>query len=457
MGDPLSDPRAQRLLAADPGEVGALAGAFRSVSSQAEQSAAALRGAHDANWTGVSADAFRTQLGKLPGDLDRVQQSYGDAASALDGYQTQLGPIKSQFESLAGQLNGAQSSLSTAQGNLATAQGNLKTADAAPHATSSTPAVTDAHTALQSASGVVGRAQDELSGLQSRAYHLLDEFDTVRGHARSAVSSAAGLAPQDNSSWFSSALHSIGNFMSGVGHFFVKFAKNVVHAAASLPSDIWQVMQHPTDLKDWSKLGGDVGTVAAAVGLVAAVVLCPADALGLEGVVEVAEGADGIATAAGTASTVTKTGADAGLVAEGKGSMTDVGFDLAGFAAGKVDLPGTAGAETDVEHLAGKSSALESYGLARAEGATHSQALANLSDQQRSLITHSAARLSSPARINYMRSSTTSALAAATTVKARLGLVNELGHTGLDQGLDALKEKVAPGSETPAGCVPAAA
>src|ERR1700722_4315404 len=144
MGDPLSDPRAQRLLAADPGEVGALAGAFRRVSSQAEQSAAALRGAHDANWTGASADAFRAQLGKLPGDLDRVQQSYGDAASALDGYETQLGQIKSQFQSLAGQLRRAQSSLSSEQGALATAQGNLAPANAAPHANSSTPAVVDA-------------------------------------------------------------------------------------------------------------------------------------------------------------------------------------------------------------------------------------------------------------------------------------------------------------------------
>src|SRR5215472_5985997 len=105
MGDPLSDPRAQQLLSADPAEVGALASRFRQVANQAEHSAGALRGAHgDGTWTGSAANAFRTQLGKLPGDLDKVQHSYGAVAQALDVYEGELGPLQSQFRSLAQQL-----------------------------------------------------------------------------------------------------------------------------------------------------------------------------------------------------------------------------------------------------------------------------------------------------------------------------------------------------------------
>ena len=46
MGDPLSDPRAHGLLAADTGEIDSLAAAFHRVASQAQTSAAALRGAN---------------------------------------------------------------------------------------------------------------------------------------------------------------------------------------------------------------------------------------------------------------------------------------------------------------------------------------------------------------------------------------------------------------------------
>jgi uncharacterized protein YukE len=116
MADPLSDPRASRLLASDPGEIAALASGFHKVAEQARTAAAGLRGAqNDATWTGGAADAFRSQVGKLPGDLDKVQQSYGDVAHALDSYGHALGPIQTQFRSLASELHSAQSSLSSAQ------------------------------------------------------------------------------------------------------------------------------------------------------------------------------------------------------------------------------------------------------------------------------------------------------------------------------------------------------
>ena len=98
MADPLSDPRATRLLSADIGEIATLAGGFHTVAGQARTAAAGLRGAqNDATWTGGAADAFRAQVGKLPGDLDKVQQSYGDVATALDTYGHGLEPIQIAF------------------------------------------------------------------------------------------------------------------------------------------------------------------------------------------------------------------------------------------------------------------------------------------------------------------------------------------------------------------------
>jgi uncharacterized protein YukE len=449
MGDPLSDSRAHGLLTADIGEIDSLSGAFRRVATQAQTAAAALRGAHgDGTWTGGAASAFRTQLGKLPGDLDKVQQSYGEVATALSAYANGLEPIQTQFRSLASQLTSARSNLSTAQSHLSTAKNDLSTATSAPHATSSTPAVVNAHTAVSSASGAVNNLQGEVSGLESRGYHLLDEFDSIRGHARSTVSSAAGIAPSQG--WFSSMMHSIGNFMGGVGHFFAGIGEDVWNAAKSLPSDVAHVIEHPTNLHDWAKLGEDAATVAGAVAVVAAVVICPADALGFEAL---AEGAEVVEGAAGTVATYAqgeKTVADTTLLAEGKGSFKNVVSDVAGFGIDKI-APGEGAAESDVEHLSAKSGALEQYGESRALGATPRQAYTALSDEQRSVITSSTRQLADPARLAYMRSSTLERLEGAESHLHNVRAVNEVGHTIADHAKDQALDKIFPEPKEPAG------
>jgi hypothetical protein len=445
MGDPLTDPRAQHLLSADTGEIASLAGSFHRVASQAQTAAAGLRGAQgDATWTGQAATAFRGQVGKLPGDLDKVQHSYGEVAGALDGYEGQLGPIQTQFRALATQLQAARASLGTAQGQLSDAKTNVSTATAAPHAKSTTPAVVTAHTALQAANGTVGRLQGEVTGMESRGFHLLDEFDTVRGHARSTVSSAAGIAPSH--SWLSGALHDIGNFVDGAGHVFAGIGKSIYNAAKSLPSDVAHVVEHPTDLHDWSKLAEDAGTVAGAVALVAAVVICPADAVGLDALATLAEGTEGAAETAGTIALSAKTGADTGLVAEGKGSITDVESDVVGLAAGGI-TPGEGDAETEVGLLKGKSGALDSFGLSRALGATPKQAYADLSDDQRLLLTKSVTKLGDPGRLSYMRSSTVVKLEEAEVHLRQVKAVNTIGHYGFDKVKEA-----AGGEPSEAGC-----
>jgi hypothetical protein len=449
MGDPLTDPRAHRLLSADTGEVAALAAAFRKVAGQAQTSAGALRGASgDATWTGPAATRFRSQVGKLPGDLDKVQHSYGEVAAGLDAYERELGPIQARFRSLVTSLGDARSNLSGAQGRLSAAKTSLSTATSAPHAKARTPAVVNAHTAVQTAGGAVGHLQGQVSGLESRGYTLLDEFDTIRGHARSKVSSAAGIAPSQ--SFWSSMWHDVGNFMSDVGHTFAKLGESVWDAAKSLPSDVAHVVEHPTDLHAWSKLGEDAGTVAGAVAVVAAVVVCPADAVGLEGLAETAATIEGGAETAGTVALTTKTDADTGLVAEGKGSMTTVASDVVGLATGHIN-PGEEGAETSVTNLESKSGALDSYSASRAAGATPKEAYSNLSVTQRRFVTKSASKLADPGRLTYMRVSTAEKLSGAEVHLRGVKAANTLGHYGVDKVRETVTPE-APEPETEPSC-----
>jgi uncharacterized protein YukE len=439
MGDPLSDPRAARLLSADPGEVASLAGAFHRVASQAQTAIAGLHGAHnDATWTGGAADAFRAQLGKLPGDLQKVQQSYGETADALDSYGSQLGPLKSQFRSLAGQISSTQSSLTTAQGDLSAAQSNLSTATSAPHARPTSPAVVNAHTAVQSATGAVGRLQGDLSGLQGQAYRVLDEFDTIRGHARARVSGAAGAAP--GHSWWDGTAHAIGNFMSSAGHFFAgtgnfiaKMATGVYDAATSLPSDVVAVYERPGDLHAWSKLGSDAATVAGAVAVVAAVIVCPLDAVGFEAAAAALASTESIATAVGTGSAVLKTGVDTGLAAEGKGSWGTVALDGVSLAAGEVKIPGLRSAEADTASLEGQNGALEAYVAGRESGQTASRAYSALSADQKSALQAATTSLSGNHGLSYLQTSVSSALASAKTLERGLAAKDEVVHFVFDR------------------------
>lgn len=439
MGDPLSDPRATQLLSADPGEVESLASAFRRVASQAQTAIDGLQGANGAaTWTGGAATAFRTQLGKLPGDLQKVEQSYGETASALDRYGSEVGPLKSQFRSLASQISSAQSSLSSAQSSLTNAQSNLSSATAAPHAKPASPAVVNAHSAVQSASGAVGRVQGELSGLQGQAFRVLDEFDSVRGEARSRVSSAAGVAPSQ--SFWGGLMSSIGNFMSDAGHFFAgagkfigKMATGVYDAAERLPSDIAAVCAHPGDLKAWSKLGGDLGTVAGAVALAAAVIVCPLDAVGFEGAAAAFATTDEVVGDASLALAAGKTGVDTTLAVQGKGSWATVGLDSASLLGVGAKVPGLRAASADTRALESQQGALEAYTAGREGGMTASQAYSALTDDQRVALRSATSGLSHSHGLSYVESHVSSSLTAAKTVERRLDAGNEAVHYGADR------------------------
>ncbi|HEY3773588.1 MAG TPA: hypothetical protein VGL69_11375 [Solirubrobacteraceae bacterium] len=340
MADPLTDPRAAQLLATSPDEIDSLAGFFQTVSGQAEQASTGLQGAHgDETWTGGAADAFRAKLGKLPGDLSTVQSSYADAAQALRTYATNVAPIKSQFQSLAqqlqsaqGQLTSAQGTLSNAQGSLTSAQSNLTTTQNAPKAKPSDPAVTTAkgavstaQTNVSSAQGAVNRLSGEVSGLSSHGCQLLDEFDTVRGHCRSAIDGAGSKAPQHHSSFFGSLVSIGDDIVKGVAGVATNLWKHI----KDLPAAAVNLWEHPS----WDALGRfaeDVGAAATVVALAATVVVAP-EALLAGGAEEAAAGAaeGGVAAAEEGGAAAAEEGA-AGAAEEGASGAGEEEAETAG-------------------------------------------------------------------------------------------------------------------------------
>jgi hypothetical protein len=451
MSDPLSDPRAQALEAASPAEAGTLAAHFRTVAQQAGDAASGLRGARDdGEWTGQAATDFRSKLGELPGDLDRVQQFNDGLANALSRYETDLDPIQRSFLNLLPQIQHARSTLASAQSQLSSAQGQLRSATSAPGAKPSDPGVTSAHTAVQNASSAAGNAQDAVSRLEARAFGLLDEFDTVRGSAQHAISSAAINAPSPPG-FFSSLLHGVENLMSDIGHFAVAFVKNIAHAFVDIGPALEALWKNPGNLDNWLRVLSDTATIAGAVAMVVAPFAAPA-----LGGFELAATAADVATGVGAGATALKGGIEIGEGRTGAGL-----FDLASAAVGGagVGANGEAfGARMMASRTADRSGALETYGYARGLGATHDEAMGNpalqlttpkfdikspgtwlgnpttLSDSQLGMLSKNSSAIQDAGRLRYMRSNALDDAANAQSNVAninRLKLVTSKGATAV--------------------------
>jgi hypothetical protein len=192
MGDPLADPRALDLLAAEPDEAAALAGVFRSAASESSHTAVGLAAAqHDGVWTGRAAEAFRRAIGLLPRRLGRLGTGFSAVAAALAQYDSDLALIQPVFVSVIAELQDAQSRMPGLQAAQVQADGALLAASATPAA----GRLARAEIAAGRADGAVAACAAEIAHLRKRAFELLDEFGAAREGCREAIAAAQHGAP----------------------------------------------------------------------------------------------------------------------------------------------------------------------------------------------------------------------------------------------------------------------
>ncbi|HEX3977665.1 MAG TPA: hypothetical protein VHW96_15470 [Solirubrobacteraceae bacterium] len=189
--DPLSDPRAEDLLAAAPADVSTLASAFHTAAQEAAMTSTGLLAAReDGTWTGHAAGAFRDSIGQVPSELEHIKRGYSAVATALSDYEVTLALVQSDFVRVVGQLSDLDTQIGTARTATTTAQGGM------------TPGHPMTFTQLRQAELAIAQARHALEGyhaqaaaLRSRAFTLLEEFDTARVLCRATVAVAQRTAP----------------------------------------------------------------------------------------------------------------------------------------------------------------------------------------------------------------------------------------------------------------------
>jgi cell wall-associated NlpC family hydrolase len=189
--DPLTDRRAEDLLAAVPADVSTLASAFHTAGQEAAMTATGLVAAReDGTWTGHAADSFRDSIGHVPSELEHIKRGYSAVATALSDYEVTLALVQSEFVKVVGQLNDLDTQIGTARTTATNAQNGM------------TPGHPMSFNDLRQVELAVAQARRALEGyhseagtLRSRAFTLLEEFDAARGLCRATVEAAQRTAP----------------------------------------------------------------------------------------------------------------------------------------------------------------------------------------------------------------------------------------------------------------------
>ncbi len=297
-------------------------------------------------WVGPAANAFAPHLQKLPGQLEMLVRSYGDAADALDGYWPALRDAKELAQVALARAQVADADIAVARTQVAAAEQAVAGAAAALAAAEAAAAaaaaagnpgggagVGAAITAYQAARAQLARALAQLAAAHARFDAALALAGQARTDAKVAARRvAAGLEQASaqgiqnpHRSWWSTVAddlgHVAGDTASWVEHTAVDTASWAEHhwseLALAVPGlDVvalanWAWHQIPVKyLKDASAVLGIVATVAGLLSLVPIIGEC-------------------FIPIAVTASLL-QTADDLELAANHDGSWGAVGLDLAG-------------------------------------------------------------------------------------------------------------------------------
>ncbi|MGF7237542.1 MAG: WXG100 family type VII secretion target [Frankia sp.] len=232
----------------DPFGIRELARRFLSLAADATDASGRVRAAAGSDavgsWVGDAGDAYREQIGALPGDLDKLSTSYGIAgraltsyAASLDGAQDQADRALSSGREARGRLTSAQTALSTARSADRSTSQALDAArspalvSGAPAHSAPDPAAVSAAvrnhnataTRLTQAQASVDNTQDDLAAARrlAMAAKALREDAESTAERQLHAASDAGIP---NKKWW----QKLGDSLAKGWHVLVKIAKVVV-------------------------------------------------------------------------------------------------------------------------------------------------------------------------------------------------------------------------------------
>jgi len=207
----------------------ALAKEFGDFSHDVEQAWSSLKSfggdATALSWVGQTADAFKNTFGPLPGRLQKLYISYGEASDALSAYWPKVQAAQNKADLALRQGQDTEVDVSRATGTATNAAADLKTAQAGtdPKATA------DAQTAHDNAQKALSDAKGRLAALTAAAQQAHNDLDAAAKECAKALHHAQSDGIHNKHWW-----EHVGEILSDVGGKIAQWANDIGQIAQIL-------------------------------------------------------------------------------------------------------------------------------------------------------------------------------------------------------------------------------
>ena len=177
------------------------------------------------SWIGQSADAFKQNFGPLPGRLQKLYISYGEASDALSAYWPKLQAAQNKADTALRQGQDAEADLARATGHANNAAADLKSAQAGtdPKATA------DAQSAHDAAQKNLNDAKSRLAALAAAAQQAREDLKAAAKECAKALHHAQSDGIHNKHWW-----QHVGTVLSEVGGKIAEWAGEAGQIAAVL-------------------------------------------------------------------------------------------------------------------------------------------------------------------------------------------------------------------------------
>jgi uncharacterized protein YukE len=258
----------------DPGALQAIAVRIRQIAAQVGD----IRSRVESNglggsWSGRAADAFKSALGELPGELDKLYNSFSTAADAVTAYAGKVADFQSQANWLAAQLRQIEQEVNDAQSRQQSAERDFRSALNTRNSASDPASQARAQSAIDGAARALAKAGADQEASQARGKSLMgtaesnwQDFQVAAQSCASQLQTASQLGIQN------SFFKPIGDFFGHVGGAVVgvvtwtagKIGEGI-GAAGHWMDEHWKDIRHVLDaLKKPLEIIGAVAIVVAA-------------------------------------------------------------------------------------------------------------------------------------------------------------------------------------------------
>ncbi|MEY9892596.1 uncharacterized protein YukE [Catenulispora sp. MAP5-51] len=177
------------------------------------------------SWVGQTADAFKSNFGPLPGRLQKLYISYGEASDALSAYWPKMQAAQDKADAALRQGQDAEVDVSRAAGTANNAAADLKTAQSGtdPKATA------DAQTAHDNAQKALSDAKGRLGALAAQARQAHDDLEAAGKECAKALHHAQSDGIHNKHWW-----QHVGEALSNIGGKITQWSGEIGQIAAIL-------------------------------------------------------------------------------------------------------------------------------------------------------------------------------------------------------------------------------